>query len=93
MSFSLPLIVVDRGGPGSATSDLCAIKLGVSTPVALANDIACSIRKLVENPELRAQMSAASYAHAQKTALWSAKLDRMDAIYAELMDNARKVVC
>lgn len=92
MSFSLPLIVVDRGGPGSATSDLCAIKLGVSTPVALANDIAGSIRKLVENPELRAQMSAASYAHAKKTALWSAKLDRMDAIYAELMDNTRRVV-
>ncbi len=89
MSFSLPLIVVDRGGPGSATSDLCAIKLGVSTPEALANDVAGAIRRLVTGPELRARMAAASYYHAQKTALWSAKLDRMDAIYAELMTTNR----
>ncbi|MEK1893295.1 MAG: glycosyltransferase family 4 protein [Rhizobium sp.] len=85
MSFSLPLVVVDRGGPGSATSDLCAIKLGISTPDALAVDIADAVRRLVVSPELRARMGAASYAHATQTALWSSKLDRMDSIYAELI--------
>ncbi|KQV70490.1 glycosyltransferase [Rhizobium sp. Root1220] len=89
MSFSLPLIVVDRGGPGSATSDLCAIKLGISTPDALAVDIAAAIRRLAVNPDLRTRMGAASYMHATQTALWSAKLDRMDSIYADLIDNDR----
>lgn len=85
MGFSLPLIVVDRGGPGSATSEACAIKLAVSTPEALASDIATAIRKLATDPALRLGMGAAAHAHVGKTALWSAKLDRMDSIYAELL--------
>ncbi|MGO4557605.1 glycosyltransferase family 4 protein [Rhizobiales bacterium 3FA27D7] len=85
MGYSLPLIVVDRGGPGSATSDACAIKLPVSTPEVLAGDIAAAIRKLATDPALRLKMGAAAHTHVEKTALWSAKLDRMDSIYAELL--------
>ncbi len=85
MAFSLPLIVVDRGGPGSAVSELCAIKLPVSTPEALAADVALAIRRLVVDADLRRQMGAAAHAHVRQTALWSAKLDRMDSIYADLI--------
>lgn len=85
MAFSLPLIVVDRGGPGSAVSPQCAIKLDVTTPEALAIDLAAAIRKLIADPVLRNGMGKAAYSHVRKTALWSVKLDRMDAIYADLM--------
>jgi glycosyltransferase involved in cell wall biosynthesis len=85
MAFSLPLVVVNRGGPGSAASDACAIKLSVTTPDALAADIALAIRKLALDGRLRAQMGAAAYAHVRQTALWSAKLDRMDSIYQDLV--------
>lgn len=90
MSFSLPLIVVDRGGPGSAVSSECAIKLDVTTPDALATDIAAAIRKLAVDQTLRNRMGAAAYAHVQRTALWSAKLDRMDAIYADLIEASQR---
>jgi glycosyltransferase involved in cell wall biosynthesis len=90
MGFSLPLIVVDRGGPGSAASDACAIKLPVTTPEALARDLAMAIRKLATNPALRRRMGEAAREHVAKTALWSAKLDRMDAIYNELIAKSRK---
>ncbi len=89
MAFSLPLVVVDRGGPGSATSEQCAIKLSVTTPEILASDVAKAIRKLAADPGLRRAMGAAAYAHVGQTALWPAKLDRMDSIYADLISAAQ----
>ncbi|WP_245417305.1 glycosyltransferase family 4 protein [Aminobacter sp. AP02] len=91
MGFSLSLIVVDRGGPGSATTNECAIKLPVTTPDALAYDIAAAVRTLVTDEPLRLKMGAAAHTHVSKTGLWSAKLDRVDTIYAEIMRaNASK---
>lgn len=90
MGYSLPLVVVNRGGPGSTTSDACAIRLPVSTPEALAADLATAIRKLAGDPRLRLDMGAASHAHVVKTALWSAKLDRMDAIYGRILRETTK---
>ncbi len=87
MGFSLPLIVADRGGPGSSTSPSCAIKLPVSTPDALAADIAAAIRGLAAEPSRRLAMGAAAHAHVTRTALWSAKVERMDRIYAEILSG------
>ena len=87
MGFSLPLIVVDRGGPGSNTTNDCAIKLPVTTPQALAHDIADAIRRLAADEPLRLKMGAAARMHVAQTGLWSAKLDRMDTIYAEIMQG------
>ncbi|WP_315925071.1 glycosyltransferase family 4 protein [Mesorhizobium sp. SP-1A] len=89
MSFSLPLIVVDRGGPGSATSAACAVKLPVTTPQALARDVAAAIGRLVFDPGLRHRMGMAANAHVAATALWSAKLDRMDALYTDILESRR----
>lgn len=90
MGHSLPLIVVDRGGPGTATTDQCAIKLAATTPEALAQDVSTAIRRLVEDPAQRRRMGAAAHAHVMRTGLWSAKLDRMDEIYADLIGLARR---
>ncbi|MCA1406699.1 glycosyltransferase family 4 protein [Ensifer sp. IC3342] len=85
MGYSLPLVVVDRGGPGSATSERCAIKLPITTPDALAADVAAAIRRLAINPPLRQQMGLAAHEHVTQTALWSKKLDRMDLIYRDII--------
>lgn len=85
MGFSLPLVVVDRGGPGSATSTECAIKLPVTTPDKLVSDIETAIRRLFHDPALRLRMGAAAHLHVNNTALWSAKLDRIDALYTDLL--------
>lgn len=90
MGYSLPLIVVDRGGPGSATSDLCAIKLEASTPEKLARDVASAIRNLVTDGARRNRMGQAAYEHVSKTALWSSKLDRIDEIYADLARGSQR---
>ncbi len=86
MSFSLPLIIVDRGGPGNAVSSDCAIKLPAETPDMLARDVAEAIRTLVARPDLRLAMGAAAYDHVGKTALWHTKIARATSIYGESRD-------
>lgn len=89
MAHSLPLIVVDRGGPGSAVSDACAIKLPVTTPDALAEDLAAAIEKLASDAPLRRKMGAEAYDHVRRVALWEAKIAYIDTLFAELANSAR----
>lgn len=84
MSYSLPLIVVDRGGPGSAVTAECAIRLQVSTPESLAREVAESIRRLAADAALRNRMGQAAYRHVKATGLWSARIQRIEAIYDEI---------
>jgi glycosyltransferase involved in cell wall biosynthesis len=86
MAHSLPLIVADRGGPAASTSESCAIKLPITTPDALVEDLAVSIRKLTLDGALRRKMGEAAYEHVVKTGLWSAKVDKIGSIYDEIME-------
>ena len=88
MGFSLPLIVVDRGGPGSAVNDSCAIKLRANTPDQLSSDIAKAITTLATNVDLRHKMGAAAHEYVGRTALWSAKIDIANAIYESVIGSA-----
>ena len=88
MSHSLPLIVVDRGGPGANATEACAIKLPATTPEVLSQDIAKAIRKLSTDQALRLKMGTAAYVHVTKVALWDAKIDRMGALYAEIIASS-----
>ncbi len=85
MAHSLPLIVCNRGGPGSATSDCCAIRMDVTTPDELTKSLVQAIRLLVIDKELRLRMGRAAHAHVSATALWSQKLDRIDVVYRQLI--------
>ncbi|WP_293907912.1 glycosyltransferase family 4 protein [Phenylobacterium sp.] len=92
MGYGLPLIVVDRGGPGSATNDDCAIRLRAVTPDLLSQDVADAIRKLTVDPDLRQVMGLAARRHVGATALWGAKIDRIDAIYRDLIAASDRTV-
>jgi glycosyltransferase involved in cell wall biosynthesis len=89
MGYSLPLVVVDRGGPGSATSANCAFKLKAENPQGLAEEIAAAVRRLASDRALRLRMGQSSREHVARTALWSAKLDRIDQIYDEVRQRAK----
>ena len=85
MAFGLPLVVCRRGGPGANVDDSCAFRLDSDSPDQLARDCAAAIRRLVDDRDLRLRMGAAARTHAANSHLWSARLDRMDSLYAELM--------
>ncbi|SFV27668.1 Glycosyltransferase involved in cell wall bisynthesis [Devosia crocina] len=85
MSYGLPVIVCDRGGPGNAVSASAGFRLPVTTPDALANDVADAMRQMVLDPALRRRCGEEGYAHVQRTALWDHRLARMETIFADLV--------
>lgn len=82
MSYSLPVIVCERGGPGANVSDACGFRLPAVSPEQLAADCAAAVRKLAEDRELRLRMGAAAREHVATTHLWEHRLDRMSELYA-----------
>ena len=84
MGAGLPLVVVDRGGPAASVDEHCAIRLPVTTPEALAKDLAEAITRLSKDPELRRAMGLAARQRLQEYGLWESKLDIVDRLYREL---------
>jgi glycosyltransferase involved in cell wall biosynthesis len=82
MSYGLPVVVCERGGPGANVSDACGFRLAAVSPEQLAADCAAAVRKLAEDRELRLRMGAAAREHVATTHLWEHRLDRMSELYA-----------
>jgi glycosyltransferase involved in cell wall biosynthesis len=86
MGFGLPLIVCDRGGPGAAVDDSCGIRLPVQSPDQLARDVAAAIAELAKDPARRLALGQGARRRVTDVGLWTGKMDRIDAIYAEVLD-------
>jgi glycosyltransferase involved in cell wall biosynthesis len=84
MSWGLPVIVCDRGGPGANVTDACAIRLPAASPSQLADDCAAATRSLVLDAALRVRMGDQARAHVLEAHRWSDRLDRMLGIYGQL---------
>jgi glycosyltransferase involved in cell wall biosynthesis len=89
MGHHLPLIVCDRGGPGAAVDATCAFTLEAHDPEQLAQDIAAAVRRFVVDPSLVVTMGAAARTRLEAVGLWSSKIDRMAALYAEVAFASR----
>lgn len=81
LSFGLPLIVCEGGGPAAFVNEDCAIVLPVVSPAQLATDCADAIRRLVEDSELRLRMGRAARTHAAQNHLWTRRVDQMEGIW------------
>ena len=85
MSYQLPLVVVDRGGPSSMVDAHCAELLQAVNPEALARDVAGAIRKLAGDPGIRLKMGEAARERVWQIANWDSKVERMNEIYASIV--------
>jgi glycosyltransferase involved in cell wall biosynthesis len=83
MGFGLPLIVCDRGGPGAAVDESCGIRLPAQSPAQLARDVAAAVAELVKDPARRLALGEGARRRVADVGLWTGKMDRIDAIYAE----------
>lgn len=84
MGFGLPLVVVDRGGPGSAVDDSCGIKVPAVDPAQLARDVAAAVRRLATDPALRAELGDGARRRVAEIGLWDGKVTAMEKLYTEL---------
>ncbi|SHL66747.1 Glycosyltransferase involved in cell wall bisynthesis [Roseovarius marisflavi] len=85
MRAGLPVITVDYGGPSFVTDDTCAIRLPVSTPEALAKDIAKAVRNLYQDRSRLKAMGSASRARVVTEGLWESKITRLVGLYKEVL--------
>lgn len=87
MSWGLPVVVCDRGGPGANVSDACGVRLPVAAPHQLAADCAAALRRLIDDPPRRMLMGHAAREHVVEHHRWPARVERMLAIYAEVASS------
>lgn len=84
MSFGLPVIAADRGGPGHVITNNCGCKITVSDPGRFARDIAVTIRALHAMPDMRKQLGKGAAKRMQSIALWPKKIERLIELYEEI---------
>jgi glycosyltransferase involved in cell wall biosynthesis len=89
MSYGLPLIVSDLGGPATVVDDSCGIRLHPLSPDQYAQAIAGAIATLVTDPARRHAMGERARQRAGAIALWENKITQIEAIYANVMADDR----
>lgn len=85
MSYGLPLIVSDRGGPGSAVDETCGLRLHPVSPDQYARDLAAALTRLVSDKALRQSLGDGARRRVTDIALWDSKVGQLEAIYADIM--------
>ncbi len=88
MRWGLPVIAVDYGGPGVIVDHASGLCLPVSSPDALARDVADAARRLALDVELRRRLGAGARARAASFGSWDDKAAGLIALYREAMATA-----
>lgn len=85
MRYGLPVIAANYGGPGHILDDNSGIRLPVTTPDAMARDIAAAVRRLYMDPALRKSLGDGAREKVRRDGLWPNKADRVISLYRELL--------
>jgi glycosyltransferase involved in cell wall biosynthesis len=85
MRAGLPVITVAYGGPNFIVDDTSGLRLALSTPAALADDIAAAVRRLHDDPGLRDRLGRGARARVAAEGLWERKIPRIVALYEEVL--------
>jgi len=85
MRWGLPVIAARRGGPDWIVDHSSGVKVDVTTPDALARDVADAARTLAQNPEMRFRLGANSRRRVAAEGLWGNKAAGMIELYREVL--------
>ncbi|WP_447942448.1 glycosyltransferase [Microbacterium aurum] len=85
MSYGLPLIVADRGGPAASVDDNCGIRVEPRDPDQYARDLAAAMSTLAADPALRAALGAAARARTAELSLWDRRVEAIELLYSEVI--------
>ncbi len=81
MAASVPPIVLDSGGPGLHVEKEWGFKAAPARADAVAAEMAAALERLVENPELRAEMGRAGRRRVEEYYLYDREGERLLEIY------------
>lgn len=80
----LPVITVDRGGPGEVVDETCGLRVPAEDPDQLAQDLARAITRLARDPALHCRLARGARDRMTKIGLWDAKVDWLFELYGAL---------
>lgn len=87
MRWGLPVITAARGGPDWIVDDQSGIRLPISTPDALARDLAAAIAGLAEDPKRRLALGRGARAKVTREGLWPNKAAHLVHLYQGVIRN------
>lgn len=91
MSHGLPLVVASNGGPGFTVDSHCGIRLHPYSPEEYARSIAGAVRELASSPARLDAMGQAARDRVAAEFLWDRKVDRMSALYEDVLSRAGRL--
>jgi glycosyltransferase involved in cell wall biosynthesis len=89
LSWGLPVVTADAGGPGYVVDETCGLKVRPETPEQFAEGLAQCLRRLALEPGLRAALSRGARARIAAIALWERKIEWMDRLYDSVLEGRR----
>lgn len=89
MAMGLPVVAHRWGGPADYLDETCGFLLDpCQTPTRLQADWVATLRRLVEDPELRERLGRSGRERARARFSWNTKIDSMLALYERARTNA-----
>ncbi len=87
MSYGLPLIVCQRGGPASTVGDASGIRVPAVDPSQYARDLAAAMESLANDPDRRRRLGAAGRSRIETDYLWDRRVEWMEALYTHVQER------
>jgi glycosyltransferase involved in cell wall biosynthesis len=89
MSYGLPPIVSDLGGPGNLVNEMSGLRVHPVSPDQYARDLSAALTSLVSDSELRWKLGEGARRRSAELGLWDNKLKQMESLFAEVLDDVR----
>lgn len=89
MAVGLPVLCVDRGGPGYQVTEATGFKVEADSPDQVVADLAAAMRRLHADGDLLHRMGWAGRARVRADFLWRSKAEWLDRVYREAVAAGR----
>lgn len=87
MRQGLPVITIDRGGPGFVVNNQCGIRVPAIDPEQLSRDLADAIEQLALDPQRLAKLSEGARERISAIGLWENKIEWLLKLYEQLLSK------
>lgn len=91
LSFGVPVVCLNLGGPGVLVNDDCGIRVLEKNEKAVIDKLANALRALATNHELRDRLSKGALIRAHEDLSWSTQTEKMCELYEILTNNQTSV--
>jgi glycosyltransferase involved in cell wall biosynthesis len=88
MSYGLPLIVSDIGGPAAIVDEKSGIRLHPESPGQYARSIASAMTRLVSDRALRLELGEGARWRAGEVGVWDSKVSHLEEIFSDIASKS-----